>query len=235
MGQMGSLCSRQGAEKEHSRHDKRNKSRKKKVSSAKQNQISSLTSDIDLELKDLDKDFAQLEQANRKHKNNEHQDSFIENKRNQDRRRSTLATIENFDMGGGGFEITLENPSLEDLQDEEKKKRKKEDRHHKHKRRRSSSHRKSKSSDHERNHSVGAGLTKEELEKLAQVRMSLGGDQQLEAQLIEQLSKQSLISQISRNSHLSNISMGKQSSAHGSSFTSMASDGRRRKSRSTKN
>ena len=28
-------------------------------------------------------------------------------------------------MGGGGFEITLENPSLEDLQDEEKKKRKK--------------------------------------------------------------------------------------------------------------
>merc|ERR1712137_1511971 len=185
---------------------------------------------IDLELKDLDKDFAQLEEANKKHKNNEHQ-----NKRNQDRRRSTLATIENFDMGGGGFEITLENPSLEDLQDEEKKKRKKEDRHHKHKRRRSSSHRKSKSHDHERAQSVGHGLTKEELEKLAQVRMSLGGDQQLEAQLIEQLSKQSLISQISRNSHLSNISMGKQSSTHGSSFTSMASDGRRRKSRSTKN
>merc|ERR1712137_1074196 len=221
MGQMGSLCSRQGPEKEHSRHDKRNKSRKKKVSSAKQNQISSLTSDIDLELKDLDKDFAQLEQANRKHKNNEHQDSFIENKRNQDRRRSTLATIENFDMGGGGFEITLENPSLEHLEDEEKKKKKKEDRHQKHKRRRSSSHRKSKSHDHERAQSVGHGLTKEELEKLAQVRMSLGGDQQLEAQLIEQLSKQSLISQISRNSHLSNISMGKQSSTHGSSFTSM--------------
>merc|ERR1712137_980091 len=213
----GSLCSRQGAEKEHSRHEKRNKSRKKKVSPANQKQISSLTSDIDLELKDLDKDFAQLEEANKKHKNNEHQ-----NKRNQDRGRSTLATIENFDMGGGGFEITLENPSLEHLEDEEKKKKKKEDRHQKHKRRRSSSHRKSKSSDHERNHSVGAGLTKEELEKLAQVRMSLGGDQQLEAQLIEQLSKQSLISQISRNSHLSNIS-------------SMASDGRRRKSRSTKN
>ena len=36
-----------------------------------------------------------------------------------------MATIENFDMGGGGFEITLENPSLEDLQDEEKKKKKK--------------------------------------------------------------------------------------------------------------
>merc|ERR1712137_52072 len=232
MGQMGSLCSRQGAEKEHSRHEKRNKSRKKKVSPANQKQISSLTSDIDLELKDLDKDFAQLEEANKKHKNNEHQ-----NKRNQDRRRSTLATIENFDMGGGGFEITLENPSLEHLEDEEKKKKKKEDRHQKHKRRRSSSHRKSKSSDHERNHSVGAGLTKEELEKLAQVRMSLGGDQQLEAQLIEQLSKQSLISQISRNSHLSNISIGNQSSSHsrGSSFTAMASDGRRRKSRSTKN
>merc|ERR1712126_747761 len=107
--------------------------------------------------------------------------------------------------------------------------KKKEDRHekHKYKRRRSSTHRKSKSPDHDRNHSLGTGLTKEELEKLAQVRMSLGGDQQLEAQLIEQLSKQSLISQIS------NISMGKQSSTHGSSFTSMASDGRRRKSRST--
>jgi len=117
---MGSLCSRQGAEKEHSRHEKRNKSRKKKVSPANQKQISSLTSDIDLELKDLDKDFAQLEEANKKHKNNEHQ-----NKRNQDRRRSTLATIENFDMGGGGFEITLENPSLEHLEDEEKKKKKK--------------------------------------------------------------------------------------------------------------
>merc|ERR1712137_1519126 len=115
----GSLCSRQGAEKEHSRHEKRNKSRKKKVSPANQKQISSLTSDIDLELKDLDKDFAQLEEANKKHKNNEHQ-----NKRNQDRRRSTLATIENFDMGGGGFEITLENPSLEDLQDKKRKKRK---------------------------------------------------------------------------------------------------------------
>ena len=42
-----------------------------------------------------------------------------------------MATIENFDMGGGGFEITLENPSLEDLENsneehkEEKKKRKK--------------------------------------------------------------------------------------------------------------
>ena len=70
---MGSLCSRQGAEKEHSRHEKRNKSRKKKVSPANQKQISSLTSDIDLELKDLDKDFAQLEEANKKHKNNEHQ------------------------------------------------------------------------------------------------------------------------------------------------------------------
>lgn len=36
-----------------------------------------------------------------------------------------MATIENFDMGGGGFEITLENPSLEHLEDEEKKKKKK--------------------------------------------------------------------------------------------------------------
>merc|ERR1711931_327137 len=100
-------------------HEKRNKSRKKKVSPANQKQISSLTSDIDLELKDLDKDFAHLAEANKKHKNNEHQ-----NKRNQDRRRSTLATIENFDIGGGGFEITLENPSLEHLEDEEKKKKK---------------------------------------------------------------------------------------------------------------
>ena len=65
---MGSLCSRQRAEKEHSQHDKSHKSRKKKVSPAKQNQISSLTSDIDLELKDLDKDFAQLEKTNRKNK-----------------------------------------------------------------------------------------------------------------------------------------------------------------------
>ena len=75
---MGSLCSRQGAEKEHSRHEKRNKSRKKKVSPANQKQISSLTSDIDLELKDLDKDFAQLEEANKKHKNNEHQVGVID-------------------------------------------------------------------------------------------------------------------------------------------------------------
>ena len=36
-----------------------------------------------------------------------------------------MATIENFDMGGGGFEITLENPSLEHLEDGEKKKKKK--------------------------------------------------------------------------------------------------------------
>merc|ERR1719447_1681627 len=157
-------------------------------------------------------------------------DPFLENQKNQDRRRSTLATIENFDMGGG-FEITLENPSMEDLQNQEKHKKKE---HRKHKRRRSS-HRKEKSPDRERSQSTNQGLTKEELEKLAQVRMSLGGDKQLEAQLIEQLSKQSLISQISRNSHLSNISMGNQSSAHGSSFTSKASDGRRRKSRSTKN
>ena len=74
---MGSLCSRKGAEKEHSRHEKRNKSRKKKVSPANQKQISSLTSDIVLELKDLDKDFAQLEEANKKHKNNEHQVSGV--------------------------------------------------------------------------------------------------------------------------------------------------------------
>ena len=66
---MGSLCSRQVVEKQHSHHEKRNKSRKKKVSPANQHQINSLTSDIDLELKD----FGQLEQANKKLKNNEHQ------------------------------------------------------------------------------------------------------------------------------------------------------------------